>query len=191
MNYLVYKHTSPSGKAYIGITNDYDKRARNHRSHRSGCRAFAAAIRRYGWDNFLHEILYDNLTETQARYREQQLINEHGTMSPNGYNLTAGGEMFIPCTETKRRMSDSRRGRTLSLERRQKISNTLRGRTQTDERRLKNSKRYMVTTPTGVELEVTNLHQYCKDNNLNSSCMNKVAGGSLKQYKGWLVRPLF
>lgn len=30
--YLIYKHTSPSGKSYIGLTNNYQRRCREHKS---------------------------------------------------------------------------------------------------------------------------------------------------------------
>lgn len=61
-NYVVYKHTSPSNKSYIGITSNYKLRCNQHKSKNSRCRLFSRAIQKHGWDNFTHEILEDNLT---------------------------------------------------------------------------------------------------------------------------------
>lgn len=109
--YLVYKHTSPSGKSYIGVTSNYDARNAAHIKCDSKCRAFSAAIKKYGWNNFLHEILYNGLTLDQANYREQQCINEYGTLAPTGYNLLSGGHVQQHHTETKRLMSQQRKGK--------------------------------------------------------------------------------
>ena len=130
--YLVYKHTSPSGKSYIGITDNYDRRSREHRASSSGCKAFYAAIQKYGWDNFLHEVLYDHLDEVSAREKEIALICEYGSMVPYGYNLTPGGDRGpqtaeaiekrrqkaigrLHTEETKRKMSETHTGRKRSL----------------------------------------------------------------------------
>jgi hypothetical protein len=53
--YVIYKHTAPNGKAYIGQTKDYESRCKQHQST-SDCKAFSDAIKAIGWDNFTHEI---------------------------------------------------------------------------------------------------------------------------------------
>jgi len=171
-NYLVYKHTSPSGKSYIGITNNYSMRCNNHR-RTTACPAIAAAIRKYGWDNFTHEILQENLTLDEANTMEQQFIKEHNTLYPNGYNLTTGGKVGkkFPHTEERKRA----------------VSEKLKGRRLSKERILKNCRKYVITDPSGHVFCIANLYQFCKDHQLNSGAMANVARGALKQYKGWLV----
>lgn len=92
--YCIYKHTSPSNKSYIGITsmNPLDRwKNGNGYSHNS---YFTNAIKKYGWDNFSHEILAENLTQEEAYQMEQKLIKEYDTFnSKYGYNLTTGGEI--------------------------------------------------------------------------------------------------
>ena len=51
-----------------------------------------------------------------------------------------------------------------------------------------NAKCYIVTLPSGNEIEVFNLKKYCKENNLHQSNMAQVAKGKLKQNKGYLCR---
>lgn len=133
MTYLVYKHTSPSGKSYIGQTCDYDYRCWRHQQSSSKCKAFAAAIKKYGWDNFTHEILYDGLTQEQANFREQQAINEYGTVAPCGYNLTTGGDSWERLPSTRAKLSEAGKGRKRSEETKAKIRATMAARAQTRE----------------------------------------------------------
>lgn len=61
-NYSIYKHTSPSGKSYIGITKQGKKRFGKDGNGYKKQRKFYNAIQKYGWDNFKHEIIEDNLS---------------------------------------------------------------------------------------------------------------------------------
>ena len=88
--YCVYKHTSPSGKSYIGQTCNYIKRNKRHIKN-NDCPNFYNAIQKYGWNTFIHEILFENLTLVEANSLEEWCIREHNTLNPNGYNLTIGG----------------------------------------------------------------------------------------------------
>jgi group I intron endonuclease len=130
-NYLIYKHTSPSGKSYIGQTNDYHRRCKEHQRSNK-CPAIHNAIKYYGWDNFIHEILHDNLTIDQANVLEAKCILEYKTLSPNGYNLATGGlnsklsqesrnKLSLSCKnmskETRAKMALSGKNSTLSKER--------------------------------------------------------------------------
>lgn len=95
--YSVYKHTSPSGKSYIGITsmNPPSKRWANGKGY---CRNvhFFNAINKYGWDNFEHEILATELTEDEAKNMEIELIDKlHTHISKYGYNITLGGDGYL------------------------------------------------------------------------------------------------
>jgi GH35 family endo-1,4-beta-xylanase len=55
---------------------------------------------------------------------------------------------------------------------------------------LKKSKTYTVTYPCGNEVIITNLNQFCKNNNLPQSNMIDVSRGINSQYKGWKCRPI-
>ena len=154
--YCVYKHTSPSGKAYIGQTKNYQSRYNEHKKCRTDT-VFSTAIKKYGLDNFTHEILKDNLTLEQANYWEEKLIKEMNTLHPNGYNLKHGGknhshsEISIekmryfqkyvkpkPSEETKRKISEYQTSRPRrSKETRDKLSKALIGIKRSDETKRK------------------------------------------------------
>lgn len=99
----VYKHTSPSGKIYIGISSgDPNKRWQNGRGYAKN-HHFSSAIKKYGWDNFKHEIVIKNLTREEACEAEQILIDFYCCDLPKyGYNRTSGGEAsYTVSDETK------------------------------------------------------------------------------------------
>lgn len=105
-NYCVYKHTTPSGKVYIGITKQIpQKRWKNGKGYEL-CTAFHRAIEKYGWGNIKHEILHANLTEDEACEKEVEEIKRHNSADPrHGYNLTNGGEHYTPTEEWRTRNS--------------------------------------------------------------------------------------
>jgi group I intron endonuclease len=129
-NYLIYKHTSPSGKSYIGLTNDYDRRCNEHQRV-PACRAFHSAIKKYGWDNFTHTIVDSGLSLAVANELEEFLIEELNTLAPNGYNLQTGGTSRLLCEETKTKMSEANRGKPKSEAHKQTIRAIRTGTTHT------------------------------------------------------------
>ena len=119
--YTIYKHTSPSGKGYIGQSKDIIKREKQHQKSYK-CPAFRNAINKYGWDNFIHEILEENLTQDEANIFEELYIEEHNTLSPNGYNLRGGGNTANFSEETCEKIRQVRLGTKSSKETCAKIS---------------------------------------------------------------------
>lgn len=92
-NYKVYVHISPSNKLYIGITKqEVKKRWQNGNGYRHNI-YFTNAIKHYGWDNFEHIVLFENLPGNVAKEIEISLIKKYKTNnSTYGYNITSGGE---------------------------------------------------------------------------------------------------
>lgn len=93
---VLYKLTSPSGKSYIGISSkDLDARWRKHVEHAMGKRtagALYAALRKYGPDSFVREVLAEEEDWNLLCNMERDAIKAHGTFAPAGYNVTTGGE---------------------------------------------------------------------------------------------------
>ena len=107
--YCVYKHTSPNGKVYIGITGNNPLRRWNSGSGYRNNPHFYSAIQKYGWDNFKHEILFDNLSKNEAEDKEIELIaSYHSNNSNYGYNRDNGGNCSGKMSnETKLKISAS------------------------------------------------------------------------------------
>lgn len=87
---VIYMATNTiNGKSYIGFDSNWPNRMKRHKNiaKRGAGQYFHKAITKYGWDNFVWEILLYNATFED----ETRLIKEHGTFI-NGYNLTEGGD---------------------------------------------------------------------------------------------------
>lgn len=109
--YVVYKHTVPNGKVYIGqtkkTTSDRWKNGKGYTCHKHGW--FWKAIEKYGWDNIKHEILYDDLTKELADFYEQYFIEVYkSTDKQYGYNCQTGGSRnYKYSEESKKNISES------------------------------------------------------------------------------------
>jgi len=90
-NYYVYVHTSPSGKKYVGVTRQSPERRWSHGFGYETNKYFFRAIKKYGWNNFKHEVLYSGLSRYDALHTEMRLIKEYDSFA-HGYNMSPGGE---------------------------------------------------------------------------------------------------
>lgn len=110
-NYKIYCHLNKiNGKRYIGQTKTSVQKRWGHNGyeyiHKSPNSLFAKAINKYGWDNFEHQILFENLTKEEANQKEIELIAFYKSNNKNyGYNLTAGGNSNTLNEEQKEQRS--------------------------------------------------------------------------------------
>jgi group I intron endonuclease len=93
----IYKITNIiSKKCYIGETKKNNPQLRWNEHKRKieqgiGCPALQDAVKKYGIENFKYEILI--ICFDEDRYKlEMEYIKKYNCISPNGYNLTKGGE---------------------------------------------------------------------------------------------------
>ena len=129
-NYKVYKHIFPNGKVYIGITKLKPKYRWGHNGNGYYHHPFLInAIKKYGWDNIKHEVLFENLTQQQAEQKEIELIALNKSNDRQfGYNISRGG--FIAgkhSIETRIKISNAKKGRKATEETKHKQSLSLRG----------------------------------------------------------------
>ena len=108
--YIVYKHTAPNGKVYIGITA-FDPKYRwlNGMGYKTQS-VFFNAIIKYGWINFTHEILFTELTEEQALDKEEELIRELKSYDRRyGYNMSLRGAIPFGNRNNNSKRANNRR----------------------------------------------------------------------------------
>lgn len=140
--YCVYRHVSPSGKVYIGITCRVPRYRWNNGNGYPHNAYFNNAIQRYGWDNFKHEILLEGLTKEQAELAEQLFIGYyHSNEREFGYNIESGGNANGKhSAETKQKIGNGNRGKVVSAQTRARMSKAQKGHKVSQETREKLSK---------------------------------------------------
>jgi group I intron endonuclease len=116
MRFTVYKHTTPNGKVYIGITSRKPEYRWNYGKGYKHNEYFYRAINKYGWDNIKHEILFTNLTKEQAEAKEIELIKHYDSTNRfKGYNIKSGGDTCEASEETRLKMSKAQKGKLKGL----------------------------------------------------------------------------
>jgi group I intron endonuclease len=128
---FIYKITNIiTNKCYIGETKEKNPETRWKQHKRTiekgiGCPALQNAVKKYGIDNFIFKVLIICFDEERFKF-EKEYIKKYNSISPNGYNLTSGGEGggFI--------------GKKHSQETVNKISNTLKNKYINDDELRKN-----------------------------------------------------
>ena len=154
--YKIYKHTSPNGKVYIGQTCcSLSKRFRRNGVGYKNNHYFFSAILKYGWDNFTHEVVCDNLTLQEANWLEKYLIAYYHSNEPEfGYNLTAGGEGVLGyrfSAEMREYFSKRQTGKKMPKEVVEKIAAWHRGRKRSNKtkKNISEATKRLYQTPEG------------------------------------------
>lgn len=145
---IVYKVTClENNKIYIGKTvKTLNERKTQHFSTAKanrGCMLFHKAIRKYGRDNFVWEILDKVMFSDLLLDLEKFYIKKYNCKSPNGYNLTDGGSGtvgWVVSDETKKKMSEARMGYKCLEETKKKLSEINTGKKLSEETRKKMSR---------------------------------------------------
>ena len=123
--------------SYIGQTRqDPQTRIRAH-FKQGGSPRLDNAIRKYGADEFQYEILEADIPADALSEREIYWIQHFNSVSPNGYNLTHGGEGGTPSLETRYKISEAHKSKIISEATRRKLSESLKGKPKSAEHRRK------------------------------------------------------
>ena len=162
--YSIYKVTNKiNHKVYIGFDSNWPSRKQKHfwncdndtnKQHYK----FYRAIKKYGKNNFEWEVIYQSLDGSHCKnIMESFFIKEYNSFigwdNCNGYNMTTGGDGTLGIKgelhswwgkkhseESKKKMSDSAKGRIFTEETKKKMSLSLLGKKKkpfTDEHRKK------------------------------------------------------
>lgn len=214
--YSIYRATNNiNGKPYIGYTGNFECRLKSHRKNvEKGTKSvFYNAIRKYGWDSFIWEIIYQSKDKNHTKQEmEGFFIEEYNTHIANGcgYNMTCGGDGSNGLPDASRLKMGWSRGLTLgpyspergiaiskakkaqnikiSEEQKEAIRRKLLGSKMPESCIRKKSKDYEAISPDGEIFNFYNLNRFCKEKGLNQGAMAQVSLGKVKQHKGWKVK---
>jgi len=117
-----------NGKKYVGQTIKTSAKRFNEHSHEKTF--IGRSIRKHGKENFRYGVIKSCASKSEMDYWEKFFIANLKTKSPNGYNLTDGGEgtiglKFTP--EARMKMRTSKIGKPFLPERCANISKALKG----------------------------------------------------------------
>lgn len=92
LKFIVYEHVNLfNNKRYIGITSQIPEVRWQRGSGYRENTIFFRAIKKYGWDNFEHNILYEGLSNREALEIESTLIKKYKILGVS-YNISDGYE---------------------------------------------------------------------------------------------------
>ena len=128
--FYVYVHTcNVNGKKYVGCTTRVkpELRWKEGRGYWYN-KHFYSAILKHGWTNFQHEVFQVESEEEMYR-KEVELISFYHSNDPRyGYNNSLGGEKgALGCKhseESRKKMSEAKKGKTLSEDHKRHIAET-------------------------------------------------------------------
>ena len=107
-NYKIYVHVNKiNGKLYIGQTcqKNINNRWRKGKGYKDNP-LFWNALEKYGWDNFEHIVLFENLSLDMTNIIEEELIKKYNTTNDKfGYNINFGGGNKRLSESTKNKLS--------------------------------------------------------------------------------------
>jgi group I intron endonuclease len=127
-----------NNKMYIGLTNDISRRRREHlsalRNNKHENRHLQNSWNFYKEESFVFYVLEECSTDMLDE-REKYYISKYQSNNDKfGYNMESGGRSEQEVSdETRKKMSDSLKGREFSEEHKLKISKALTGREFSDE----------------------------------------------------------
>lgn len=196
---------SINNKKYVGQTNrTIEKRWSEHirASSYVGTKSLLSkAIKKYGVDKFKIEIIkiLETTDQSEIDNAEIYFIKEHNALTPNGYNVLNGGKGCFLTPEGKEYLRKTMTSRWQNKSyRTSMLGSTLvsaRLKNNTPEAKLKRSnslvrnRRYLITTPNGIEYCTYGL-THLQKLGLDISSLIKVARNILTNSKGYKVKSL-
>jgi group I intron endonuclease len=191
----VYKITNTiNGKCYIGITKNSFRKRYNHRDDwwnaPTASKVLKKAVDKYGSDNFIVEII-EECKLSVLESREKYYIDLYNSFSPNGYNLTTGGNYnYSVSLESKKKNSRTNKerykkgavtwnkGKSLTEEHKKRSSNT-------KKRKFANGE--LVTWNKGLKLgkmKKEHVENSAKAHKKRVVCINPDNNQVVKEYEG-------
>ncbi len=106
---IIYRAFLEDGRSYVGQTiNTFEDRKNKHKllaeNSRNDCRHFYRAMRKYGFDSFMWEILDSAESKEELDLKEIQYIEKLNSIK-NGFNIRTGGSRGKLSEESKEAIS--------------------------------------------------------------------------------------
>jgi hypothetical protein len=188
----IYKIISPSGKIYIGQSQNILSNRLNHyiNGNCSTQTKLYNSLKKYGFENHIFEIIEECSLE-QLNEREIYWGLFYNVLNPKtGLNLKLGEKRGMYSEESKNKMSKSSLGKSKSQKHKINISKARLGmkfsKEHTDNMSLSRFKYSIVCLENNTTYK--SAHQASKELNVASASIIKVCKGIYKQIKGYTFK---
>jgi len=207
---IIYKITNTiNNKIYIGqTTQTILKRWKRHTwncTKKRNIMLITKAIIKYGDDKFKIEEIDTAKDINELNEKEIFYIKKYNSVSPNGYNISLGGGNFIMSKKTRKKISESNKGKTISDETRKRLSDSHKGyivkestkkklskinklkiidKKVRDAASEKNSKGYILIKENNLYF-IRNMKKFSKINKHCHSNLSSLVSGKKESYKGF------
>lgn len=169
----------------------------------------ARAIKKYGRSRFSIHLLEELPANTPQPIIDEAEIHwglKLKALAPIGYSLRLGRGRSVCSEETKRKLSESQKGKFVSLETRHKQSLAHFGKIHSADQNKRQAaalkgirpslkaqlaqakacaKDYQLLSPEGIITNIHNMSQFCKIHGLSFSTMSLLNKGIVHNHKGW------
>jgi len=192
-------------KQYVGQTSrTVEKRFLQHirnGNYESNTSLLSKAILKHGKEKFMIEVIeqFNNITQKELDDAEIKYIKHYNCLMPNGYNKSPGGNVTFLTDEGREKQREHSNKRWKNEHYKLKMiddvlirarvaghtieANTKRGNS------LVNNRRYLITTPDGIEYCTYGL-THLQELGLDVSSLIKVARNKMTHHKGYKVKSL-
>lgn len=138
--YSVYIHLFPNGKTYVGVTQQEPQKRWKYGAGYRKQPYINNAIKKYGWANVKHIVLFSGMSKEDAEAKEKELITLLKSNNRQfGYNVANGGNTSGKFSEeTKQKLSKMRIGMQFSDEHKRNLSKSHKGIIPSKEQNQKN-----------------------------------------------------
>ena len=145
VGYIYLNTDLKTGKQYTG-KHHYNKEGELDPNYHGSGVLWTKVLKKRPKELIKEEYIKTCCSEEEMNSDEQYYIEVFDTLYPNGYNLTKGGDGGVRCDETRRKMSESKKGKPspnkgvpMSEEQKKKLSEINKGKHHTEETRRKMS----------------------------------------------------
>jgi group I intron endonuclease len=183
---LIYKATNLiTNKVYVGLTTKSLSERINAHINRGNTEksVFQKSLKKHGRDNFKFEVIDQANSREELCNKEIYWIKTLTTLSPNGYNLTIGGDGILEMTqEIRNKISKSKKGKKIPK---------LQGREISHKQRLAISSKLGGRKVIAKNIETQEIKEYAyvtqtKIDGFNPSLVCAVIKGKRKSHKGYI-----
>lgn len=179
-----------NGKYYVGESLNVKIRMNGHLNCQT--QLISKAIKKHGVENFEVSVrYYPGLSKKELRVIETSLIKDYGSLVPYGYNVCIGGTDKTGqkhSEETKKKISDSHKGKTVAQSTKDKISKNSYSRGRKGELSAVSKPVFVYKISGDFYKKFVSYRECSKELGIDPACIANVINGKQYQSQGFVFK---